>query len=78
MEINQYFKENFMKNVVIGLTLIGASVLLTVALTGQAIYSKGYHDGVRTTVKTIKEDFEKLLEEMKQHATEESQEEIES
>ena len=67
-----------MKNVVIGLTLIGASVLLTAALTGKAIYSKGYHDGVRTTVKTIKEDFEKLLEEMKQHATEESQEEIES
>lgn len=67
-----------MKNVVIGLTLIGASVLLTVALTGQAIYSKGYHDGVRTTVKTIKEDFENLIEEMKQNAPKGSQEGTES
>ena len=67
-----------MKNVVIGLTLIGASVALTVALTGKMLYAKGYHDGVQNTVKTIKEDFENLIEEMKQNAPKGSQEETES
>ena len=59
-----------MKNLVIGLSLIGASMLLTAALTGKCIYNKGYTDGVQNTIKTIKEDLENTINEMKNHKEE--------
>ena len=59
-----------MKNFVIGLSLITASVVLTVVLTGKCLYTKGYSDGVQNTVKTIKEDLKKAINEMESHKEE--------